>query len=99
MLLLMRRDMRLLLDDGWGDLVVPGATPCRPSHSVIGRAGETFRKFFVKGRRGPRHAATPRTKHASERRRDGGGGAPRHPLPPFARPVSPRGPSRAGPAP
>src|SRR5215212_11222508 len=40
MLLLMRRDIRLLLDDDW--LIGPRATPCRPSPPVIGPRDQTL---------------------------------------------------------
>jgi hypothetical protein len=49
-LVLMRRDIRLLLDDG----VVrfgPEGNSLSPVDSVIGSAGRTLRKFFRGGRR------------------------------------------------
>src|SRR5262249_36748532 len=53
-----------------------------PSPNVIGRAGETFRKFLSTGTMGPRPVPRPHPIHCGEeRRRDGAGWPGGHPSP------------------
>src|SRR3954469_20559597 len=97
MLLLIRRDMRLLLDDGWGDLVVPGQLPVAPRTPSSDAPARPLGSFFEnEGTAGAAARRDPTRKSLHERRRRDGGGWPEgHPSPSsYDRAVPSEGPIR-----